>query len=431
MNDLIAYIITFLLGEENKKFCKDIGYTDDEKLFSQYKIVIKPAAFFQENVYDKESSLPSLPLQEIEDIPLLFGSPTIEIQNNTIITNADIIASSFFLITRYEEYIRKEVRDVYGRFPGKESLPYRADFIHRPIVDEYADLLRRWLRSVGIKTKNSPKIRKIWLTHDIDSPFFCRTFRSFIRESLKGVGWKKAFQYYTGDPSNDPFNTFDWLIQQDNTLRVALGEERCESIFFVKGGGKGKEDKPFYKLHTNDIQKILQSICDGGATIGLHSSFLAGINPSEILAEQQVLTKNIGGTISYNRHHYLSLREPEETVWLEKAAIKGDFTMGYADVAGFRLGTTHPVHWINPKDKTISPLLLYPLTVMDVTLSDPKYMNFDQNQALDYCLALIDKVEKHHGDLVLLWHNDTVTKVIASSWHRELYVALINELKRR
>ena len=38
-------------------------------------------------------------------------------------------------------------------------------------------------------------------------------------------------------------------------------------------------------------------------------------------------------------------------VWLEKAGITDDFTIGYPDVAGFRLGTSRPVHWINPENK--------------------------------------------------------------------------------
>ena len=31
-----------------------------------------------------------------------------------------------------------------------------------------------------------------------------------------------------------------------------------------------------------------------------------------------------------------------------RAGITDDFTMGYADIAGFRLGTCRSVRWINP-----------------------------------------------------------------------------------
>lgn len=56
-----------------------------------------------------------------------------------------------FLISRYEEMVRRGLRDEHGRFPGKESLPYRAGFLHRPIVDEYRMLLHRWLRQSRLR----------------------------------------------------------------------------------------------------------------------------------------------------------------------------------------------------------------------------------------------------------------------------------------
>ena len=61
----------------------------------------------------------------------------------------------------------------------------------------------------------------------------------------------------------------------------------------------------------------------------------------------------------------------------KKQVITDDFTMGYPDVAGFRLGTSRPVHWINPENKRISPLILHPLAIMECSLNEPVYMNLD------------------------------------------------------
>ena len=62
-----------------------------------------------------------------------------------LIIHADLLASTYFLISRYEEMYRRSERDSYGRFPGKSSLPYRAGFLHRPIIDEYGEALRQIL----------------------------------------------------------------------------------------------------------------------------------------------------------------------------------------------------------------------------------------------------------------------------------------------
>jgi hypothetical protein len=426
MNDAVSYIIKFLLGTGKAEALHDkISYTSDTKEFGRYDLVIVPASSLCYPAI--RNDMPALPLSEMEGVPLLFGTPCMERVDNTLVVYADIIASSFFLLTRYEEIRRRDVRDSHGRFPGKESLPFRAGFTHRPVVDEYGKLLRGWLRRTGADAPEpEPGIRKIWLTHDVDAPFFCRSWRNLLRETLKGTGFRNAWKLFNQPLEEDPYHTYPWLIEQDNTVRQATGEGRCESIFFIKSGGKAKEDKPVYDLYSRGLQSLF-GICRGRAAIGLHSSYSAGKEPGRIAAEKESLQKASGTEIIYNRHHYLSLREPEDYAKLEQSGITADFTMGYADVAGFRLGTCRPVRWIEPETGRVSSLTLYPLNVMDVSLSDPRYMNLDYDDALSYCLKLFEQVALFGGELTLLWHNDTV----AGAWHKQLYTTLTQELAQR
>ncbi|MDR1980018.1 MAG: polysaccharide deacetylase family protein [Tannerellaceae bacterium] len=437
-NTVVSYIIHFLIGESNaEKWQRLIGYTADQREFHQYGIVIVPASSicFPTSA-PAENDMPALPLTDIEGVPLLFGRPVVEWAGETLVVYADIIASSFFLLSRYEEMRRRGVRDRYGRFPGKESLPCKAGFIHRPVVDEYGRLLRGWLRRTGVDVPEpEPGIRKIWLTHDVDEPFFCRTFRNVLREAVKGAGIGKAWRLFKGPLEADPFYTFPWIVEQDNRLQKAVGRHRCEPLFFIKGGGRTKQDRPVYNLHSADMQSLLAISRTEQVGIGLHSSYSAGKNPVRIAAEKERLQKATGMKIHDNRHHYLSLCEPEDCSWLERAGITDDFTMGYADVAGFRLGTCRPVRWINPATRSVSSLTLHPLTVMDVSLSDPRYMHLAYDEALEYCLQLFDRVARSAGELVLLWHNNTVTGertfLTSATWHRKLYETLIQELAKQ
>ncbi|WP_102409407.1 polysaccharide deacetylase family protein [Parabacteroides bouchesdurhonensis] len=435
MSPEVLYIISFLIGgDKAETFGSLVGYTSDQNKFSRYKVVIIPSPFFKDNVYGTPASIPALPLREIEGVPLLFGSPKMEWYGDTWVVHADIIASAYFLLTRYEEIRRRDVRDIHGRFPGKESLPYKAGFIHRPIVDEYGKLLRRWLRQTRIPIPEpEANISKIWLTHDVDAPFYCRTFRSFIREAVKGEGLVKAWEYYNAPLTSDPFYTFPWLIEQDNSVKNAIGKEHCESLFFFKAGGTTKYDKPKYNLHSKDMKALLHLCKTGHCLIGLHSSYEAGITPSLIRQEKDILRKVTGQPILYNRHHYLCSHEPEDMDWLEKAGITDDFTMGYADVSGFRLGTCRPVLWINPINKRISSLTLHPLNIMDCSLSEPQYMGMGYEEALVYCLQIAEQVRLVNGELVLLWHNSTVSlsgkSPVSANWHRELYAQIVREIK--
>lgn len=431
MNQTIYYIIRFLLGVDRAgAYSSLIGYTSDVCLFHKYKVVIVPSGFFQSSVYGTPESLPQLPLKEIEGVPLLFGTPKEECFEETWVIYADIIASSYFLLSRYEEIQKRDIRDKHGRFPGKESLPYKAGFIHRPIVEEYGKLLRHWLRKACVHIPEpQPELQKIWLTHDVDAPFFCRSLRNICRETLKGIGFRKALKLYQGPLEKDPYYTFPWMLEQDSLVKNRFGD-RCHILFFLKAGGRHANDKPHYQVRSHDIQKLLHLFKKNKALLGLHSSYEAGIYPDLIPEEKMRLEHDWKlENIHLNRHHYLASREPEDLTKLIKAGITDDFTMGYADVSGFRLGTCRPVKWINPMTRQLTSLTLHPLSVMDCTLSESQYMGLSPDEAYQYCAGLVREIRQYRGEIVWLWHNTSFAGT-ESDYHKKLYVRLLNELKR-
>ena len=289
MIDTIQYILRFLLGEDiSEDLLSQVGYTDDPKEYHRYKVVIIPSPFFSPEIYGSLKSIPSVPLQIWEEAPLLFGNPLIEVIENTRILHPDLVASTYFLISRYEEMVRDDVRDVHGRFKGIESLPYRAGFIDSPLVDEYSKLLRIQLREAGFEIPELPKeIRKIYLTHDIDQLSHYRSVRGLMGGLLRGIRWPKegnqAIKSYFGGLRNDPWYTLPWLFKLDNSVRQVLGNDRCEPIAFIKvGGGTRKEDKPFVTHHIPDFQSLLNLCRKKNIMLGLHSSYQAGIDPGRI-----------------------------------------------------------------------------------------------------------------------------------------------------
>ena len=115
---------------------------------------------------------------------------------------------------------------------------------------------------------------------------------------------------------------------------------------------------------------------------------------------------------------------------LIEVGVTNDFTLGYADVAGFRLGTCRAVKWINPRTQQLTSLTLHPLTIMDGTLSDKRYMFMNSHDAYEYCIRLINMVESWNGELVLLWHNTSVEDT-PNTYHRKLYLDIIEYLKKK
>ncbi len=437
MPEIINYIISFLLGDQISAETKSlVGYTSNHAEFHLYKLVILPSDFFNDGVYGTEQTLPQLPLKIWEETPILFGEPKTEQIGETLIIHADLIASTYFLISRYEEMVRKNIRDVHGRFPGKESLPYRAGFIDRPLVEEYGKLLRNQLREVCCDVPEPPaQIKKIYLTHDLDQIAHFRNVKSLIAGFIRGLRrpkeGNKALKSFFGGLRYDPWYTFPFLYKLDNELTQKIGNDRCETILFVRsGGGTRKEDRPFSNLVHPDYKNLIRYTKRKGITIGLHASYVAGGNPELITEEKKKLDHHTQRYANFNRNHYLRNREPEDMQELLNAGITDDFTMGYADMAGFRLGTCRPVKWINPNTKTISTLTLHSLAIMDATLNDKRYMYMNAHDAYQYCEQLINCVESHNGELVLLWHNTSVEKT-PQSYHRKLYKDLIKYLQTK
>ena len=426
MKKIISYILRFMTGEQlpEEALCL-VGYTSDTADFSKYKVVILPSHFFDDGIYGTAQTKPALPLQQIEGVPFLFGTPKEELLGDTLVVHADLVASAFFLLSRYEEMIHREIRDEHGRFPGRESLPYKAGFIDRPIVEEYGKLIRNRLRLRGVSIEEPPPaIRRINLTHDVDEPFYCRTWRNVGRLVLAGRNPFKAIRHKYGEPEKDPYYTFPWLLQQDKILQHEVGEDRCQVFFFFKAGGHTKQDKPYYDLGSIDMLKLLTLCLRNESNIGLHCSYEAGIDPSLIVSEKINFEEKIEMVTWFCRHHFLASREPEDMEYLPNAGIFDDFTIGYADVAGFRLGTSLPVYYINPVTRRLSKrLLLHPLIIMDSTLSDAKYMNLTADKAEAYCLRLINNIRQVNGELTLLWHNTSVAR--RSGYLRELYRKLL------
>jgi hypothetical protein len=406
MSEIIDYIIRFMLGGDvRENITRLIGYTSDKSKFSDYKIVIVPSDFFNENTYGTKQSIPTFPLKNIEGLPFLFGNENIEYEENTTVVYADLVASAYFLLTRYEEIVKPDVRDEHGRFPGKKSLPYLAEFIDRPIVDEYGMFIRKLLvqRNIDIP-KPDRSLSKVYLTHDVDSPFYCRSWRNVFRIIRDTKNPFHAISHKFSPLEHDRYYTFPFFLEQDDDFRNVTGE-KCNIFMFFKAGGNAKQDKPVYNLENKDIRKLIK-LCELYNTkIGLHSSYHSSNNLLMIELEKSKLEQSLGMTITDNRHHFLASREPEDMENLIKIGITDDYTMGYADVAGFRLGTSKPVRFINPATKRLTSLLLHPLIIMDSTLKEKKYMGLTGEEAWKYCSKLINNIKQVNGEFVLLWHN--------------------------
>ena len=146
------YILSFLLKDEY--LCSHVFYGSTSLAPSSAKLVIVQSAFFDEGVYGTSATLPETPFAKLPDtdIPFLFDEPHIErTLDGRIILYADLVASAYFMLSRYEEIIKPDCRDQYGRFRAKDSVIFQHGYGMRPLVDEWGRYLRGLLREAGVE----------------------------------------------------------------------------------------------------------------------------------------------------------------------------------------------------------------------------------------------------------------------------------------
>ena len=396
MKEIVDYIIQFLLYG-HAEAAKQVGYTADEAEWQNYRVVIVP-----NGQLGKEIVMPELDRCAVERYAVVGRSASPEDEAITrYVIRTDIVYNTFFFISRAEELINTQ-RDEHGRFLAKYSILGQNNRLMIPTVDEYARMLMKLL-DLPLPT---PSFSQIYLTHDVDTIAHYRHLRGAIGGIVRGE-WRKVMASLR-DIHNDPAFTFSWLIAQDKKV------EGAERIYFVKDTmGKGY-DYPQYRLDGKDFETAEKLIENSGAKIGWHGSYYGGDKANRLLGDKAGL----------HRSHYLRC-SIDQMQRLAEVGVTDDFTMMFPDQVGFRLQTTRPVRWINPKTMQLTDLVLHPLTVMDCTLSNSNYMNLSEDEAYFECQRLFEKVHQNAGEVVILWHN---TIIADNGYHRSLYPKLLNLL---
>jgi len=432
VNYTIEVLTAGILLKEGK-VCDYISYSSVHNNNTTPNIRIVPSNFFKQGVYATKKSLPEQPMKFIDKLPLLFGIPKVEYSEESLVIYADIIASSYFLLTRYEEIIRSDVRDIHGRFLGKYSILYSGQLFFRPLVDEYSSLIEKWLELVGVKLIKSEKKLSVTLTHDVDYYSKYKNFKQFATNSIEALKGKNGKFHEVINHigvviglKQDPYLIHNFILKMDLKIKSNVNINFNDPIFFFMASSKGEHDG-MYNIKSKRIIRTIKALVSTGAQVGLHSSYKSGKNPENIVLEKKLLENTINTKIVANRFHFLCWREVKDIDAIIQAGFKNDFTLGYPDIPGFRLGVCKPIPYFNPIKKSITSLIVHPMSIMDVSLSDSKYLNLRYPDALELSKTIIDEIKKYGGELVTLWHNTELSSK-RDKYHFQLYGDIIGYL---
>ena len=388
--------------------------------------------FFDPSVYGTPQSLPCLPLKTLDNVPFLYGEARIERSKERVVVYADFVASTYFFLSRYEEWLATEdKKDEYGRLRGKASILYLSGLIHKPLVDTYAHYLQDILIDYGFLSHRPKIVVKVNLTHGVDRLTYYETLRGLAGGVLRSLALPSYHFKEVGqalfNPKHDPAFQFPWMLKEDTKLTGA------NIIYFLKTTlSTHPLDQPLYR--SSDYIRLLSLIKHHNEQnpnrpeiqLGLHLAVGADQEAKLIKREIETLSHDLKRPIKQTRWHFLHTTHLEHYALLPELGISDDYSLTFADVAGFRCGTVRPFFWINPMTCQRTNLKIHPTLIMDVTLSSKNYMNLKENQAYILACHLIDEVKMAGGDLTLLWHNVAFSPMSGATYnHRELYTQIL------
>ncbi|MEI8204185.1 MAG: polysaccharide deacetylase family protein [Bacteroidota bacterium] len=391
-----------------------------------------PDAFFCKikNKWLNSDSLPIQPLEKWDSgelssdislvnalIPVIYGNknPKARVEDNIIDLPIDIFGSTYFMLVRYEELVKKE-RDNHDRFPATASLAYQEGFLDRPIIDEYVEILMSAIQRLWPHIHRKQISNKQYVTCDVDSPYeveFSKyaMLRGIAADVLKRrnpqlalKNFKPRWRAFCGNFNGDPhWENINWMMDVNEKAgnRVAF--------YFI-----AEHTHPYdarYRMDESGIRQLLHRINSRGHEIGLHPSYSTYLSPEQMQREAEILRSTLHHeNISYaelgGRQHYLRWRSPQTARNWEGSGMSYDSTLTYADCPGFRCGTSRDYTMFDLIERKVMKLKQRPLVMMEGSIIADQYMAMGYtDEALKYMQTLKNNALSIGGQFTFLWHN--------------------------
>lgn len=329
----------------------------------------------------------------------------------------DVFAASFYLLSRYEEYL-PHVKDLHGRFSPKDSIAYQNNFLQLPVVDIWADRLLGYLKErfpllehknrnyhftsvIDVTTSHSYAHRGLFrglagLSYDFGT---FRLKRVWERIAV-GVKFKK-----------DPFDNFATLVKWHQEFGI-------KSVFFFQFADYSKYDKNV-STNSNSFKSLIKYIADY-STVALGASY-SSFSAIDILKKEKKNLQNVvNRPVNYSRMRYNRVDVPESYRNLVAAEFTDDFTMGYTHEIGFRAGTCTSFYFYDIPLELQQPIRLHPFAIHDYALLSA----MSETEITGKIDAIYKVVKNINGSLLTVFSNELIGTKGKFNW-LQMYKNLI------
>ena len=336
----------------------------------------------------------------------------------------DIFAATFYLVSRYEEYLPHE-KDMYGRYAHKNSLAFKESFLQLPLINI-------WIKdfALELKKKISDFNAQYLLTDRQGSMFrFTPTYDIDIAYSYKYKGLLRNIGGFLKSPSikrikvllglqKDPFDAYTWIneLHEQHKLQAVY--------FFLVAERNGQYDKNI--LPDKDIMWRLVKQHAKKYTIGIHPSWQSGDNLSLLKKEMQLLGEMAQAVTivpAVSRQHYIRFNLPEGYQKLIDVGITDDYSMGYGSINGFRASVASSFFWYDLQNEQQTNLRIHPFCFMEANSFYEQH--FTAAQAYKELVQYYKECKAVNGTLITIWHNNFLGTAKEFEGWKEVYEKFI------
>ena len=326
----------------------------------------------------------------------------------------DIFAASFYLLSRYEEYL-PQVKDEKGRFLASESIAFKAEFLQDPVVDIWAYKFKDLVLQTFPDIKYCARKPCVHTIINASQPLLyknkglLRTLIGFLND-LFSFNLKSIFDRSTVlfGFRKDPFNTFNWIINSVKKSKSSL------TVFFLLGASKIFEES--LNSQKESFKLLIKNVSDY-QEIGLIFSDEA-LNSLAVLNEEKEKIEAITNRTlrrSMNNEYLVSL--PHNYRNLIELEIATDFTMVYENVIGFRASTCSSFLFYDLDYEIVTPLKIHPISLTTKGLN-----KIPTSKKTETIQKMMESVKKVNGTFSMIFDNynfmdnkkNTVLKTIFS-----------------
>ncbi|MFL5740591.1 MAG: polysaccharide deacetylase family protein, partial [Flavisolibacter sp.] len=339
-------------------------------------------------------------------------------------TGFDLFAAIFYLVTRYEEYL-PHGKDSYDRFAHEDSVAFKNNFLHLPLVNIWLEDFRLLLAERNQEFKNLDSHFSFLPTYDIDMAWSFRN-KGFKRNAggvllllfkLKLRKLSKRLKVLRGK-IQDPYDAYDWMDE----LHANFALEPI--YFFLLAKEKTRHDKNI-SVANPEFQKLIRDLA-AKYTTGLHPSWASGNLPSLLTKEKHLLEQITGKPVAHSRQHFIRFQLPVTYQQLLGLGIKNDYSMGYGSINGFRASISTPYYWYDLKHEEKTDLLLHPFCFMDANAYYEQHLS--AGQALNELMQYYSVIRSVNGRMITIWHNSFLGTDSSFEGWREAYEEFISRI---